>query len=197
MQKKKEENNRIDNWIKENRAKIGKEVEETKLRKEADLILEEVKLKRSESKKYLEILQELRNLRKVMVGIAKSRGEIVASEAETVFENVMDKLLQPWVVLDKEYALEEKGLKLMIKENLQEYASRSSKNAYNDWMVALFQDQKLTNRLKKMDINTFKQIRSSWDRYLSPEEGSEIPIGWVVPCRASSAAWNKLLQKKY
>lgn len=40
-------------------------------------------------------------------------------------------------------------------------------------------------------------FRTAWDKYISSDsDASPIPIGWVMPVKPSSAAWQKSLKKE-
>lgn len=78
-----------DSWLRCEQAVIQKEKEDENLRKDADMILSDVRNKRNDAKKYLLILQELKNLRNVKTNIAKARGETVSTAANEAFNNII------------------------------------------------------------------------------------------------------------
>lgn len=79
----------IDSWIRKEQAVIEKEKQEENLRKDADMILFDVRGKRTDARKYLGLLQELRNLRNVKANIARARGEHLSSAADKAFNNII------------------------------------------------------------------------------------------------------------
>lgn len=79
----------IDSWIRKEQAVIEKEKQEENLRKDADMILFDVRGKRTDARKYLGLLQELRNLRNVKANIARARGEHLSSGADKTFNNII------------------------------------------------------------------------------------------------------------
>lgn len=78
-----------DSWLRREQAVIEKEKQDENLRKDADMILSDVRNKRNDAKKYLLILQELKNLRNVKTNIAKARGETISTAANEVFNNII------------------------------------------------------------------------------------------------------------
>lgn len=83
----------IDSWIRKEQAVIEKEKQEENLRKDADMILSDVRGKRSDARKYLGLLLELRNLRNVKANIARARGEHLSSAADNAFNNIIGSVL--------------------------------------------------------------------------------------------------------
>lgn len=83
----------IDSWIRKKQAVIEKEKQEENLRKDADMILSDVRGKRSDARKYLGLLQELRNLHNIKANIAIARGEHLSSVADEAFNNIIGTIL--------------------------------------------------------------------------------------------------------
>lgn len=79
----------IDSWIRKKQAVIEKEKQEENLRKDADMILSDVRGKRNDARKYLGLLQDLRNLRNIKANIARARGEHLSSVADEAFNNII------------------------------------------------------------------------------------------------------------
>lgn len=82
-----------DSWIRKEQAVIDREKQEENLRKDADMILSDVRSKRNDARRYLGILQELQNLRKIKTNIARTRGEKLSSAAEEEFNNTIGNIL--------------------------------------------------------------------------------------------------------
>lgn len=185
---------RIDSWIRKEQAVIEKEKQEENLRKDADMVLFDVRGKRSDAKKYLGLLQELQNLRNVKVNIARARGEHLSSAADEAFSNILAKLTEQWSKLDREYSMEEQGLKLMLKTDNEERIEKQKRSLFDDWEKVLF-GKKVTDQWNT-DLTNLVVTRSAWDKYVSTDEdASAIPIGWVMPVNPTSAAWQKCLCK--
>ena len=80
---------KIDRWKEEKQNEVQREKEEKGLRKDADVILSDVRAKRSDVKKFLITLQELDNLRKVKVTMMKMGVGTIFLEADQVFTNII------------------------------------------------------------------------------------------------------------
>lgn len=83
----------IDFWIREKREAIERDKQIDHLRKDADIVLADVRSKRNDAKKFLALLQELRNLRKVKVNVARARGEHLPLAGDQVFDNIIGKFI--------------------------------------------------------------------------------------------------------
>lgn len=186
-----------DSWIRKEQAVIEREKQEENLRKDADMILSDVRSKRSDARKYLGILQELQNLRKVKVNIARARGDNVSSGTDEVFNNAITKLTEQWTTLDHNYAMEEQELKMMLKTDNEKRIEKQTQNLFDDWTNVLFGTNIFTAEQSHKDVNSFIVIRTAWDKFTSFENAATtIPIGWIVPEKPSSAAWQKCLNKE-
>ncbi|XP_033229943.1 programmed cell death protein 7-like [Belonocnema kinseyi] len=183
-----------DNWIKKKEDVIEREKQEDRLRKDADIVLADVRGKRSDAKKFLAMLREIENLRKIKVKIARARGENLPAAADQAFNNIIVKLAEQWTALDREYSLEEQGLKLMIKTDNEEKQEKEKMHAFNNWEDALFGQRIPNNVFLRKSLQNFITIRTMWDKFCNLR-GTPIPTGWVVPAPPSSAAWQKLLKK--
>nr|XP_034176635.1 programmed cell death protein 7 [Osmia lignaria] len=186
----------IDLWIRKKQAVIEKEKQEENLRKDADMILFDVRGKRNDARKYLGLLQELQNLRNIKANIARARGEHLSSAADEAFNNIIAKLSTQWSALDREYSIEEQGLKLMLKTDNENRIEKQKKNVFDEWEKVLF-GRKITSDQYNTDLPNFIAVRTAWDKYISSDsDASPIPIGWVMPVKPSSAAWQKSLKKE-
>lgn len=186
----------IDSWIRKEQAVIEKEKQEENLRKDADMILFDVRGKRTDARKYLGLLQELRNLRNVKANIARARGEHLSSAADKAFNNIIAKLTEQWSMLDREYSIEEQGLRLMLKNDNEERIEKQKRSLFDEWEKVLF-GRKITSDQYNIDLTKLIIIRTAWDKYISTDSNaSAIPIGWVMPDKPSSAAWQKCLKKE-
>ncbi|XP_018405796.1 PREDICTED: uncharacterized protein LOC108782122 isoform X1 [Cyphomyrmex costatus] len=186
-----------DVWIRKEQAVIEREKQEENLRKDADMVLSDVRSKRNDTRKYLGILQELQNLREIKANIARARGEKLSLAAGKAFNNTIAKLIEQWTTLDREYAIEEQELKLMLKTDNEKRIEKQTKNLFDDWENVLFGTSILAAKQSYKDIDSFISIRAAWDKFISSEnDATTIPIGWIVPERPSSAAWQTCLNKE-
>ncbi|XP_011883116.1 PREDICTED: U11/U12 small nuclear ribonucleoprotein 59 kDa protein-like [Vollenhovia emeryi] len=186
-----------DAWIRKEQAVIEREKQEEKLRKDADMVLSDVRSKRSDARKYLGILQELQNLRNIKANIARARGEKLSSADDGAFNDTIAKLTEQWTTLDHEYAVEEQELKLMLKTDNEKRIEKQTKNIFEDWEHVLFGTSVLAAERSYKNVDSFIMIRTAWDKFIGSEnDGTTIPIGWIVPEKPSSAAWQKCLNKE-
>lgn len=90
-----------DAWIRKEQAVIKREKQEENLRMDADMVLSDVRSKRNDARKYLGILQELQNLRKIKANIARARGEKLSSAAEETFNDTIGNILLLQIIIFK------------------------------------------------------------------------------------------------
>ncbi|KAK0088224.1 hypothetical protein PV325_012758 [Microctonus aethiopoides] len=184
-----------DTWIREKQAVIEREKQEENLRKDADMVLSDIRSKRSDAKKCLALLNELQNLRKVKANNARARGEKLSAAADESFENIIAGLTAEWTKLNREYSIEEQGLKLMLKTDNEKIIEKQKKNSFDEWEIAIFGRRLPPVDSARKDFNNLVIARFAWDKYINYHGyGSRIPIGWVMPESPSSAAWQKLLK---
>lgn len=100
-----------DAWIRNEQAVIQREKQEENLRKDADMVLSDVRSKRNDARKYLGILQELQNLRKIKANIARARGEKLSSTAEETFNDTIGSilLLQSFIFNNKFFKMQDEN----------------------------------------------------------------------------------------
>lgn len=186
-----------DAWIRKEQAVIEREKQDENLRKDADMVLSDVRSKRNDTRKYLGILQELQNLRRIKMNIARARGEKLSSAVEEAFNDTIAKLTEQWTTLDRDYATEEQELKLMLKTDNEKRIEKQTKNFFDDWENVLFGTNILAAEQSYKDVDGFVMIRAAWDKFISSEnDATTIPIGWIVPEKPTSAAWQKCLNKE-
>ncbi|KOX76265.1 Programmed cell death protein 7 [Melipona quadrifasciata] len=196
MERRKSIHAQIDSWIRKEQAVIEKEKQEENLRKDADMILFDVRGKRTDARKYLGLLQELRNLRNVKANIAKARGEHLSSASDKAFNNIIAKLIEQWSMLDREYSIEEQNLRLMLKNDNEERIEKQKKSLFDEWEKVLFGTKVISDQYDT-DFTKLITMRTAWDKYISTNsDASAIPIGWIIPHKPSSAAWQKCLKKE-
>lgn len=90
-----------DSWIRKEQAILELKKQEEKLRKDADMILSDVRNKRSDARKYLGILQQLQNLRRIKMNVVRARGENWSLAADEVFNNSIGKILLLEIIFAK------------------------------------------------------------------------------------------------
>ncbi|XP_012281757.1 programmed cell death protein 7 [Orussus abietinus] len=184
-----------DMWIKNKQDIIEREKQEDNMRKDADIILADVRGKRNDAKRFLGLLQELQNLRKVKANIARARGEHLSSAADETFSNIIVRLIEQWTALDRDYSLEEQGLKLMVKADNELKIEKQTRSTFKEWEHAIFGKKYPSFDFSQKDLNAFITLRKAWDTYVRYDgEGSPIPVGWIMPDVPSSAAWQKYLK---
>lgn len=88
-----------DAWIREKQDIIEREKQVESLRKDADIVLSDVRAKRSDARKFLGLLQELQNLRRIKVSIARARGENLPLAADQAFDNIIGKYRRSLILL--------------------------------------------------------------------------------------------------
>ncbi|XP_063982395.1 programmed cell death protein 7-like [Diachasmimorpha longicaudata] len=186
-------NKEIDNWIRSKQATIEKEKQEESLKKDADLVLSDVRGKRSDAKRYLNVLRELGNLRRVKAANARARGENLSGAADESFERIISGLTEHWSQLDREYSIEEQGLKLMLKTDKERVIDRRKRSGFDEWELAIF-GRRLGSSRAGSDLGNLVMMRFAWDRFIHGS-GGRIPLGWVMPEPPSSGAWQKCLKK--
>ena len=72
---------------------------------------------------------------------------------------ITEKLTQQWTSLDREYSLEEQGLKLMIKTDNELKIEKQKKNPYECWELSLFGKKIPPNYFLYGDVNNFIAMR--------------------------------------
>lgn len=131
------------------------------------------------------------------MNVFRARGESWSSAADEVFNESIAELTERWTTLDREYAVEEQELKNMLRTDNEKRIEKQKKNLHDDWENVLFGTTVSTNEQFREDVNNFIMIRMAWDKFVSAEnDATTIPIGWIVPEKPSSAAWQKCLNKE-
>ncbi|XP_049824411.1 programmed cell death protein 7-like [Aethina tumida] len=201
----------IDHWLAGMKEKANKIKEKEKKKRDADCILKEVIKKKLEARKQLCLITALIKLRNVRTNKAQQEGTKLTLEDKQGFNITTEKLIKIWGNLLKRYSTEEQNLRTMLEKTALEDSKRAlmkkHKQHYEEWKIALFgntkveqEDQFLYWSLMAAECNmqTFIAIRRSWDTFLVDEnsnDGSKIPIGWVVPDEEPNVLWAKFLNK--
>ncbi|XP_023247117.1 uncharacterized protein LOC106645771 [Copidosoma floridanum] len=185
---------KIDHWLKKKENEINTEKAAEVIRKNADMILFDVRTKRTGTKKFLSLLHELRNLRKIKRTHMELQENITIDRAEKVFNSIIDSLMIQWITLDKEYFMEETGLKLMIESNKRKQLHENEKKKSCKWLSLLFQNCSFCKcQVKNLKIIIF--LRIIWDTFFNSGQGLKIPIGWIIPSQPYITAWTKCTVK--
>ncbi|XP_071492776.1 uncharacterized protein [Diadema antillarum] len=200
-------------------AKQEKEQEEA-LQKEVDNTLSEVRKKKQEVHKSMELLRALRKLRKVKRESAERQGFTIPEELDVHFDKKVSSLE---TMMNKQkllYVEEEKALQVMLEEEHEETRERErqkkqrkererAEKAWKEQLEILFgecEELHLGHPLFMFrqfqqqadnDILSLINIRRQWDVFLVPETdqvGTSIPVSWVTPSDPSNHIWATALE---
>lgn len=193
----------IDTWIENMQESVERAKMEESLKLEADSVLSDVTKRKAEARRQLALLSALARLRKLRIQVALGRGEKVSSELDACFSRVIDNLKSLWEEKMEEYSLEEKGLRVMLTEAVDERKISYDRTVLAQWKRLLFGHHQADIHhfytAAERNLEDFLTIRWSWDKCLAPASApmsSAIPIGWVLPTNPSSGAWEALLSSK-
>ncbi|KAM3958502.1 uncharacterized protein ACR2FA_007464 [Aphomia sociella] len=186
--KKLEENSRkIDDNLQKIKEDIDKVKQEEESKLQADIVLKEVIRKKSDAKKCLAKLDALLKLRKARQNTVKGRGGNVSERDAEVFIGSIDKLKSLWLQKLTEYDKEEIQLRDKLKQDGDQKLSNVKTEQVADnlvkWREHLFGGE-LPQADFCGDITRFVNVRSQWDQFVS-DNGSPLPVGWVLPMRNS------------
>ena len=196
----------IDRWLEDMKDAVERAKMEENMQREADCVLSEVTKKKSDARKQLSLISALVKLRNVRETAAVARGDKTAPDDAQAFKTNTEKLIKMWEDNLRTYGKEEQGLRIMLENNATEdsKAMKISKQekAIQQWTYCLFGPKCITSPAywgltsAEKDLETFVAIRKSWDTFLTDDDddqGSKIPIGWVLPPTATNSAWSKYL----
>lgn len=200
-------------------AKQEKEQEEI-LAKEVDGVLSEVRKKKHDANKTMELLRALRKLRHLRKESAKKNGNVVPGELDIRFEQ---KVLSLEEMMNKQkllYVEEERTLQVMLEEEHEETREKArqkkelmeQQKAQQQWQQQL---ELLFGKTEELELGDplfiFRQfhqqaehnlqslvnIRRLWDAFISPEidlAASSIPVSWVMPSEPANHIWATALE---
>lgn len=196
----------IDQWLENMKEEVERTKMEENMKKDADCVLAEVTKKKSDARKSLALISSLVKLRHVREGAALQRGNNVSVEDRVAFIKITEHLTKIWNDALNVYSKEEQGLQVMLEQNAVEdtNAARAAKERRitQEWDMALFGPKCIPSPAfwgltsAEKDLETFIAIRKSWDTFLTRadnENGSKIPIGWILPNLHASERWTKYL----
>lgn len=194
----------INQWLNEQKEQVEKVKRDEYLKRDADCVLSEVTKKKTDARRQLALLSSLIKLREVREKAASSRGEKNSLEDSNTFLTITERLKNMWQKALKSYTMEERGLRVMLdmKSKTTETKDDKNKKIIKEWSLALFgptfvpSDAYWVLTCAERDLEIFIALRKSWDTFLtSPNnnQGSSIPIGWILPQNPSSQLWAKYL----
>lgn len=120
---------------------------------------------------------------------------------------MIEKLTNIWENTLKSYQKEEQGLRMMLEQNAIEDTKSAllakEKNISQEWENVFFGAKVMPTpaywglTAAEREIETFINVRRSWDTFLSriSNQGSKIPIGWVLPPNQATNNWTKYLER--
>lgn len=196
---------------------------ERKMKKEADSILSEVRKKRAEANKMLELVKSIVKLRTLKKHSAETKSLYTSVESDEKFsketsylENILNTRLA-------EYGEEERTLQVMLDEEHQvtrESVMKQRQQEQKKKLDALQREKNFSffgpkeiespldprffcwqyHTEADRDVDALIHVRESWDVWLaSPEtaNSSGIPLAWVAPVKPSNEAWAAYLDNDY
>lgn len=176
----------IDEWFQEAARTIEKERQRAQDDQRIEQILSDVKRKKSEAIKNINLMDSLIELHRVR-RVQKSLND--RCEHELVDE--LKLLKTQWQSALATYTEEEQMLRKCTKSN----------DLHDEWHEVLFGAGDRTQSIEINpieDVDDLIRIRSAWDAFIvapSSVFGSSIPIGWVTPNANPSAEWKAYLSK--
>ncbi|XP_072038066.1 programmed cell death protein 7-like [Amphiura filiformis] len=212
---------RIDAVLAKEQKAIQDAKNEAALQAEADSTLFEVRKKKQDADKTLEMLRALRKLRNVRKEAAAQKGAYTTLESDKNFEEGVSKLEAMMNKARSTYREEEQTLLVMLEEEHEENKERqlemirqrqrdNALKAVQRRKEILFGKDELVGpddpmfpfqqfySLAENNLPSLVEIRKQWDSFLvSPDDpnGSGIPADWVIPAEPSSKEWASVLQE--
>ncbi|XP_065572895.1 programmed cell death protein 7-like [Artemia franciscana] len=194
----KQKEDEIDKKLKEEEKQLLKEKNEEETKREADLILLEVKNKKSDVQQRLEVLEVLSRLRKAKIDVSLVSGKDKDPVSDKKFAEKKDQLVSLLQSRLKSYEKEEATLRVMLEPDDQLAKTTSSEPQHSerdDLHRSLFGMSSPGNHLET--LNDLIQVRQEWDQYLVPQGiplASQIPTSWVYPGEPSNQEWEQHLK---
>lgn len=176
----------IDEWFQEAARTIEKERQRAQDDQRIEQILSDVKRKRSEAIKNINLMNSLIELHRV-----RRVQKLLNDRCEHELVDELKSLKTQWQSALATYTEEEQKLRKCTKSN----------DLYGEWHEVLFDAGDHTQSIEinsVQDVDDLIRIRSAWDAFIvapSNVSGSSIPIGWVTPNANPSAEWKAYLSK--
>ncbi|BES88270.1 Tubulin Hypothetical protein cofactor A [Nesidiocoris tenuis] len=194
---RREKHKRIDLWLERMQDQVERAQREEIVKKEADLVLSDVYMKRHEGKRILGLLNSLKKLRNAKALQRESSQQPITREIASSTEKVIDNLKDMWTAQMNEYSKEEEGLKVMMNDAAVKRVNneeKSWKSTLNSWTVTMLGSSFLADPLQvsPADGELFFRVRREWDQFTTDRVSllsSCIPSGYVVPAEPSSDSW--------
>ncbi|XP_059479299.1 programmed cell death protein 7-like [Neocloeon triangulifer] len=201
----------IDAWRQEQQEEVERAKREEETRKQADAVLCEVRSKQSDGKSLMQVLESLKKLRRFRAQTAADKKMYPSEEENERFDSILEKLGDLWQLQLDEYAKEEQTLRVMMDEEKVIRRQKQEPSAFETnlelWLRTLFgrgsdctsDYEHFFHLSAEKDPNTLISVRQCWDQFLAPAGSpmaSSLPVGWVVPCKPSSADWETLLESR-
>ncbi|GAB6028366.1 Programmed cell death 7 [Chamberlinius hualienensis] len=187
---------------------------ERKMKHEADMILSEVRKKKSEANKALNMIEASDKLRSVRK--ERKRSLYTPTAFDEHLRTEISALKQILISRLADYDEEEKTLQVMLTEEHQETRKTAQKNLEEEFRIkvnakrkeelrCLFGPEEFdhdtpsyywTYAQANRDLDTLLDIRRKWDLWIVPcdtPHSSGIPLDWVLPTEPSSKDWAKYL----
>lgn len=207
---------KIESWRESILQKNRQWQREREMKKEADSILAEVRRKKLENGRNLEIITALKRLRDSRKNL--SGNEHIPQSKDEHFENTAQQLQEMLETRERDYNAEERALQVILEseqqktedkriEKWRESAERKRDILFTKYCANLYGDYDeyckypyIQNPRPCIDnMEAFLAIRHEWDIWASTGDhqdggGSSIPMGWVQPTAPSSDAWKTALQ---
>ncbi|KAK6645145.1 hypothetical protein RUM43_001421 [Polyplax serrata] len=193
----------IDKILEDKKQEVLSVKREAALKRQADSVLHEVRRKKYEGTKMLNLLSALSKLRGLRIEEEEKKGGYCSKQLTNVFNEVIDRFKELWKKQIEAYKLEEKGLKMMLEENTLPPV-KDSKFEINllHWEKALFGCVSTDEEIKALqpiddELEAFIQTRQEWDRFIVVEPtavASSIPPGWVLPPETDNDDWLKYIK---
>lgn len=187
-----QEDRRINLWLDNMKDQVSRAKREEDIKREADLVLSDVSTNKAEAKRMLNLLNALAKLRAARAHTSSS----ITHNDNNPFTQVIERLKKMWLDQFHGYKVEEAGLKVMLghaeEARTSQEAARTRSNL-KAWHQAIFSTSQPT---QPQSFDELVQIRNDWDKFICGDNGSSIPVGWVLPSKPSSQHWAKLLQIK-
>ncbi|XP_058809068.1 CAP-Gly domain-containing linker protein 1-like [Phymastichus coffea] len=158
--------------------------------------LSEVISRKTEAQKFINLLQDVTQLRKVKLANARVEGKVYSDETNAVVEKIINGIKEQWIHLINEYNLEERNLKEIMKDDTSNNSSNTAKLHY--WEKILFGDDICRTSYDSLEENLKKYyalLRCMWDDCIDTNEGSNLPLGWVMPQEPSHPTWEEYVKK--
>ncbi|XP_066448990.1 programmed cell death protein 7 [Eleutherodactylus coqui] len=211
----------IDLWRMQCIQQVEEKKRERELKAAADQVLGEVRKKKNDVKKMLDVLKSLEKLRKLRKEAAGRKGVCPPPSSDVTFTNHINRLRTMVHKRSALYDAEEKTLRVILEGEQEEERQRDNDKRLKKLKEKMLQKQRElddslfgdTEPLPSLhplqpfrqyylqaehSVVSLVQIRHEWDQFLVPPDhpdGSSIPRGWVVPAPPSNDTWATALNQ--